>query len=519
MAKKCYVGVNGVARKVKKGYVGVGVTTPIYDEKIETANITASNLAEYFTVTNGTYYFAGNGSTFTSNNKGVDNSSATSTWTAKYDMSAVSFSYSVSSESNYDKLTIVVKGSTVASAISGTSNSTWSGSLSAGDTISLTFIKDNGSASGNDCGTLSAMSITATVKTQIGVETKGIARKIKKAYVGIGGVARPCWSGGELAYYGTATALSTGRIYHAATSVGNYVLFGGGTGNSGQLSTVEAYNKTLTRSDATALSEARTELAATTVGSYAIFGGGGNVPTSKVDAYNTSLTKSTPTSLGYGRRDLAATTVGNYAIFGGGNNSAHYNNTDAYNTSLTRTSPTTLSEARSYLSALTVGGYAIFAGGKNSVWNPTTVDAYNTSLTRSAPTALANGRAYMAAATVGEYALFAGGVTTGYVTTVEAYNTSLTKSTPTALSKARGYFTATSVGNYALFGGGIQYGCTVDAYDASLTRTLPTELSSATGTARISNLAAGSIGDYALFTGGNDNNFNYLTTVDVYTVA
>ena len=77
-------------------------------------------------------------------------------------------------------------------------------------------------------------------KGYLGVD--GTARKVKKAYIGIGGVARPCWSGGELAYYGAITALSMGRCGLAATTVGDYALFGGGyNGSSTLYSTVDAY--------------------------------------------------------------------------------------------------------------------------------------------------------------------------------------------------------------------------------------------------------------------------------------
>ncbi len=70
----------------------------------------------------------------------------------------------------------------------------------------------------------------------------------------------------------------------------------------------------------------------------------------------------------------------------------------------------------------------------------------------------------------------------------------------TSLSNSRNQLAATSVGNYALFIGG--YGTTelmttADAYDTSLTRTTPTNL--AFGRYRF---AATSIGDYALFGGG-----------------
>ena len=82
-------------------------------------------------------------------------------------------------------------------------------------------------------------------KGYVGVDGK--ARKIKKAYIGIGGVARPCWSGGELAYYGAITALSSARAGLSATTVGNYALFGGGdAGNNSAV--VDAYDASLTRS-------------------------------------------------------------------------------------------------------------------------------------------------------------------------------------------------------------------------------------------------------------------------------
>ena len=102
----------------------------------------------------------------------------------------------------------------------------------------------------------------------------GVARKIKRAYVGIGGVARPCWSGGELAYYGTITDLRVARNYLAATTVGNYALFAGGSLGDDRCDTVDAYDLSLTCTTPTALTTARTGLAATTVGNYALFGGG-----------------------------------------------------------------------------------------------------------------------------------------------------------------------------------------------------------------------------------------------------
>ena len=72
-------------------------------------------------------------------------------------------------------------------------------------------------------------------------------------------------------------------------------------------------------------------LAATSIENYALFGGGsGNSYSNVVDAYDTSLTRTTPTALSQVRRELAATSVGNYALFGGGYNGSRLNTVDAY---------------------------------------------------------------------------------------------------------------------------------------------------------------------------------------------
>jgi len=87
------------------------------------------------------------------------------------------------------------------------------------------------------------------------------------------------------------------------------------------------YDNALTHSTATKLSVARSSLAATTVGDYALFGGGAS---SAVDVYDKSLTHSTATDLSAARTRLAATTVDKYALFGGGYNSRTYSTVDVY---------------------------------------------------------------------------------------------------------------------------------------------------------------------------------------------
>ena len=223
-------------------------------------------------------------------------------------------------------------------------------------------------------------------KIYTGVANK--ARKVKKAYVGVGEKARLFYSADQkLGYYGTVTGLSQGRDELAATTVGDYGLFGGGAdfifGNS-FFATVDAYTTSLVRSTPTALSKARSVLAAATVGTYGLFGGGefNNSYFATVDAYTTSLVRSTPTALSKARGSLAATTVGDYGLFGGswafGTNFTIVESAtvDAYTTSLVRSTPTALSKARGALAATTVGSYGLFGGGGASN-GLATVDVYN----------------------------------------------------------------------------------------------------------------------------------------------
>ena len=316
-----------------------------------------------------------------------------------------------------------------------------------------------------------------------------------------------------LQYYGTATKLSVARRSLAATTVGNYALFGGGYKEFGMSTVVDAYDTSLTRTIPTALSVARESLAATTVGNYALFGGGEGTDDfiATVEAYDTSLTRTIPTALSVARRGLAATTIGNYALFGGGQDNS-YNDSevvDAYDTSLTRTIPMGLEIGRQDLAATTIGNYALFGGGNNAGEESESVDAYNTSLTKTMASSLSRARSTLAATTVGNYALFGGG---GLIETVDAYDTSLTRTIPTALSQGRSNLSATTIANYALFGGGDGRTevAVVDAYDTSLTRTIPTALSVARKW-----LGATTVGNYALFGGGSP----ITSVVDVYTVA
>lgn len=360
----------------------------------------------------------------------------------------------------------------------------------------------------------------------VGSSALSVARKIKKAYIGIGGVARPCWSGGELEYYGTIEPLLDGRAYMAATTVGDYAVFGGGMRPSDLTGTglVEVYNSGLVRSLPSAyLSVARGYLAATTVGNYALFGGGhgSRQYQTTVDAYSSSLVKSTPTAFSTPRGWATATTVGNYAYFlcGRSTDTNCLNSADYYDGSLTHSFWTSLTNWGKYdLASTTVGNCAIFGGGYIKANNApdNEVKTIDSSFTVKKADNLSVARYQHVATTVGNYALFGGGFYSTYSAVVDAYNSSLTRSVVTPLSVARIRAAATTLGNYALFGGGESandFVSTVDVYDESLTRTTAHDMSEIKYYHE-----AITVGKYALFGGGLSTS-GYSAVVDAYTIA
>lgn len=574
MAKKAYIGVDGVARKVKKGYVGVpmqytelsyiqsggfqyidtefkptGSTKVVCDFKMLNQGSSQQGVFGSRPGTSGRFtVFTGN----TTADLQVD-------YNTEQTLASVSSSITglnVNSRTTLEvSNSLVINGTTVKTVSAASFASTYNLFLFANNEVGTaqlpgsmklyycqiydngTLVRDfvpcinedgevglydriNSKFYGNaGTGTFSAGTETGEV-----ISTNCVARRIKKAYVGIGGVARPCWSGGEPTYYGAITSLSASRARHAATTVGDYALFGGGQ-NTALQSRVDAYSPSLTRTSATNLSRARRWLTAAAVGEYALFAGGSNLSITRyttVDGYDSSLTKvSSVPDITSSRHCLAATSVGNYALFGGGRaSSSDISTVNAYNTSLTRTTLTALSTARYDLTATTVGNYALFGGGYASE-SMDTVDAYDNSLTMIIPTVLSSPRQKPAATTVGNYALFGGGWNSRQLNpvsdTVDAYDTSLTRTNPTALSVARYMLAAITIADCALFAGGRDSDAslvTVDAYDTSLTRSNPTALN----VARFE-LVAATVGNYALFSGGCPAEDNYTDVVEAYTIA
>lgn len=349
-------------------------------------------------------------------------------------------------------------------------------------------------------------------KGYIGVD--GVARKIKKAYIGIGGVARPCWGGGKPEAYGTITSLNVAVWQNAAANVGDYLLFGGGAAawNGSPQQIVTAYNKSLTVTTPTNMNGARYELSGVSLDSLAFFAGGyysSSSARSEVDSYNTDLTRNY-NNLFTSRAEMAAARVGGQAVFAGGYANGAQSRVEAYDSSLTHTSNLSLSQARYGAAGCSVGNYALVAGGYyRSVL--TSVETFNTSLTRSTATDLSVGRYKMNGISHAGYTLVIGGWDGGG--SVEVYNASLTH-TVLSSTVVKSYTRGSSVGEYALVHGGRDenWGMYSDVimFDKSLTCTTAQPLSSARW-----GESAGTIGNFILFAGGGDTN-TATNTVDAY---
>ena len=265
----------------------------------------------------------------------------------------------------------------------------------------------------------------------------------------------------------TSTSLSKGRDMFAATTVGNYALFGGGSTNDTYYSTVDAYNTSLTRTTATSLSKGRNVLSATTVGDHALFGGGfGNTSRggknylSTVDAYNTSLTRTTATALSAARYKMSATTVGNYALFSGGSSSSVF--AEIYDSSLTKISNSYKFSKISFgMMAASIENYAIFAGGTTSSRIPPSASdqysdaiAFNENLTNVSIKSLSSPRWNSAATNINKkYAIFSGDGDSN-ITSIDAYDSELTLTTiNSAFYNHCLNSVGTSINNYALLAG------------------------------------------------------------------
>lgn len=568
MAKGAYIGVGGVARKVKKGYVGVVTDVPIYETVVNRTEIGEGvvgvndrKLAEVFVVETESYWTWKN-QRWETTNQGKASSTATLRWRAKVDMPVIEFSYSYSSEANYDKFTITKLDSngtvveTIANELSGSTNTlSYTGSLSKGEKLQFVYKKDSSTNSNDDMCAVKQLYVTTHDVTQVGTESKEVARRIKKAYIGVAGIARLCWSSGTpIAYYGTVTAMSSKRNFHTTATIGDYALIAGGSptdSGSNAIATVETYNKELTKGTASSLKYKATKAGGASVGNYALLVGGYYYEstwtyTNQVNCYNMSLSKSNTTLPVYRTCDGITTPV--YAFFYGGQHLGYYEGTGSSNyqcrsnlihcfdAALTLVTPT---DSRIYSPQGTLcGDKVILTGGVdglNGSTFPRYVDFYDTSLTRTAGTNLPNEvKGISQGAAMNDYAVFIG----THIDETDSYRSGKMSiafdKSGTYLRLAdrtigRSVCAAASLPERVVFAGGQVYQTvsttgadtmtnTVESYDDSLTLTTLEPISSARCQAK-----PAIVDKYLLITGGYYEESGHETivvsTVDAYLIT
>lgn len=127
-------------------------TNPIKKE----IRITTQNIEEYFEVKNNEYFFEGNISAFTSNNKNLNSTTARTELISKIDCE-ISFDYSWSCHTT-DGFYFYVRGEAV-NGYDGEGEESYSGTINKGDSVTFRYYKDSEGSSRKDCASFSNMII------------------------------------------------------------------------------------------------------------------------------------------------------------------------------------------------------------------------------------------------------------------------------------------------------------------------------------------------------------------------
>lgn len=371
-------------------------------------------------------------------------------------------------------------------------------------------------------------------KGYIGVD--GIARKIKKAYVGVGGVARPFWAGGEVVYYGKVmNGISTTASIQQTTTLNGYGFVDDLNG-----SIMYSISPSLTKTSLPSNGPYAFYRYPAENGKYAMscggktpaIGAGGTdtfYPTAT--AYDNSFTRTSATSISAGVYRGARS--GNSAVFlKVWQKYGYASGVTAYNQSLTKSENTSRGWNSTIKSGAgsTAGNYAMFVSYSDSYtsgswdYSYAKAAAYNESLTQSLPSrpisSSTRSEGYSEiAGSVGGNAIFMNFEVNNAA--VFAYSASLTLITLASLQSYQ--YVPDMIANageeqeYLIFAGGYLDSSTqipVRAYDQSLTLSYPELLS------KIRVDGAGvTAGKYAVFLGGNSYSSDSYDDAEAYTVV
>lgn len=347
---KGYVGINGVARKITKAYVGVGgvarpcwfsgiahygLITPLSEERVFPGFGSVNNRA----------IFAGGGYV-TRSKKGVDAYDTSLTRNSSVFLNTERSTMGSASLNNY---AIFAGGTPMITKPPLDSVEAFNASLTH-VTMTPICLKKNFVQGGN---MQNLYAVFATGDTQ---DANDLVNDQYDIY------------DKNLSHIGTSP-FNEPRSLSGSASVGNYLLFAGGTlPNDEHSARVDAFNGTTT---VLSLSNAQSSMCGASTPSYAIFGGGDSI----YDAFNSSLTRINIGTLSI-RFPYSTASLGSYALF--------CCNTQLviFDDLLTRTTiPTamaTTDTSNDGSAGATVGNYALFAGGmKGSNFKiQTSVDAY-----------------------------------------------------------------------------------------------------------------------------------------------
>lgn len=534
MAHKFYLGKSNAAREVKHLYVGVKGSSPVYGYQNKTVNtqINWGNYPEFFSGKNPYECPATSFSSTSGTYTATKNMTITINWNI----------YCSHSNTNDDVYVYLKVGSTYVINYRQSSDynksGTWTGVIKSGESISIDIHYDN---DGSKSGTFSISAKYERLEyVQTGVSTGLKARRVRKAYIGKNGVAKPFFSDLRTVVYGgktnTPLRMSNSKSLNgnfglinnvAGASVGNYAIFAGGDdGQSNEYNysdSVNAYDSSLTAQNIAQLSftnytdKWRSGMLSGVINNKAVFAGGyylykplfSKVKVIRCDeaiSYDTSLTQTQLTDLSSAKCNCATANTTNHLIFAGWVNNTNSNTTDAYDNSLTRSTITALGTARYYLAGASIGEYAIFAGGKDDSTSYSLVECYDAALTKHTLENLSAIRTNFQGASFAGYAVFGGGTTsTPYI---DRYNASLTRDTTIALSSSRSNTTTGTLGSgmdkRLIFAGGDNNSTVVDVFDASFTRT---SYSLSVGRTKATIV---SVGNYALVAGGGSISVEYF---------
>lgn len=355
---------------------------------------------------------------------------------------------------------------------------------------------------------------------KIYVGVGGVARKVKKIYVGVGGVAKPCYSAGISKP--PTTTLSRARSEHAGATVGNYAIFGGGAYNKDI--TADAFNSALARTTLTFPGDYSAYpfmigIRATSIGDYAIFGGGWGIEYNNTFsqrfacAFSTQLV-AVQRYLSRPRSYHAAASNSAYAVFAFGSNSdGELLSIDTFNAALVN-QIIQCNTNKEDLNGGRVGDYALFGPGRSTYRdiNSKTMTAFGPNLVEQIIKEQVESNQSYAIAKAGENLIFWGGINN----IAYAYTPNLVRIPMAGFPGARILAAGTSLGDSAIFAGGNDSSIPAKhsetyTYDKNLVLAQIQDLSS-----KRFLLAAASVGSYALFSGGKDDTSNIQDTVDIY---